>query len=145
VLKNIIPYLKLAHGSFNTLMMFLFAYQGWMGLKIRKQRLWLSGAHDFHVVKRHRKTGPVFAFLGCSGYIAGLTIVFIDKGTVLYYPMHLIFGSAIAVSIITTFFISRRIKGIYSSWRTPHFILGIWIICLYLVQIALGLRILLQK
>jgi predicted membrane chloride channel (bestrophin family) len=144
VLRNIIPYLKLAHGSFNTLMMFLFAYQGWMGIRIRKQRL--SGSiSDFHFIKRHRKTGPVFAVLGCCGYIAGLTIVYIDKGTVFYYPLHLIFGSAIAVSIITTFFVSRKIKGISSSFRTPHFILGIWIICLYLVQLILGLGILLQK
>ncbi len=141
MVKNIIPYLKLAHGSFNTLMMFLFAYQGWMGIKIRKQRL-SGGVHDFHFVKRHRKTGPVFAVLGCLGYIAGLSIVYIDEGKVFYYPLHFIFGSAIAVSLIMTYYISRKIKGSASSWRTPHFILGIWILCLYLVQTVLGLEIL---
>jgi hypothetical protein len=51
-------------------------------------------------------------------------------------------GSVITFSLITTYLISKRISGVESRLRTPHFILGIGILVLYLVQVFLGLGIL---
>ena len=51
-------------------------------------------------------------------------------------------GLIITFSLITTYLISKRISGAESPLRTPHFILGIGILVLYLVQVFLGLGIL---
>jgi hypothetical protein len=55
----------------------------------------------------------------------------------------MIVGSCIALLIIATFIISKKIKGPESLWRTPHFMIGLFILLLYIVQIYLGLGILL--
>ncbi len=139
--KQIIAYLKLIHGAFNTLVMLLLIYQGWFGLRIRNIRR-AGKPPDFKITKRHRKNGPFFTILGCSGFIAGIIIVYLDKGGIFEYPLHLITGSIITFSLITTYLISKRISGAKSPLRTPHFILGIGIVCLYLIQVFLGLGIL---
>jgi hypothetical protein len=54
-------YFKLAHGTFNSLVMLLFIRQGWLGLQIRKNRL--SGTPLVPAIKRHRRTGPIAAAL----------------------------------------------------------------------------------
>jgi hypothetical protein len=135
-------YLKVLHGSFNAIVGFLFLYQGSLGLKIRKERK--SGRRrNVMVVKRHRTGGPIFAALGVAGYLAGVALVYLDKGHLMAYPSHLITGSGIALLIMVTFIISRKIKGSESPWRTPHFVIGLCILFLYILQIYIGLDILL--
>jgi hypothetical protein len=139
--KQIIAYLKLLHGSYNAFIIVLFVYHGLNGLKIRRNRI--KGKQDLGVVKRHRKLGPVLALLGISGFFAGLTLIYLDKGRIMEYPIHFITGLTIALAITATYFISRKIKGDESKIRTIHFLIGILIICLYLFQAFLGLGILL--
>jgi len=138
--KETIAYLKLIHGSYNVIMMFLFMYQGWMGLKIRRGRK--AGVQSFDIVKRHRKFGPVLALMGVGGFLAGVTLIYLDTGRFLKYPLHFATGLSLVFCIATAFMISRKIAGPESPWRTPHFRRGILIICLYLVQVSLGLSIL---
>ena len=140
--KVLIDYLKILHGSYNTIIAVLFLYHGSLGWKIRRERK-AAGRRDFEVVKRHRTRGPYFALLGVLGYLAGLIIVYLDKGHVLEYPRHMLVGSSLALFIIATFIISRKIKGLESSWRTPHFIMGLVILLLYIIQILIGLSVLL--
>jgi len=139
--KQIIAYLKLIHGAFNTFVMLLLIYQGWFGLRIRNIRR-AGRPPDFKTIKRHRKNGPLFTILGCLGFIAGAIIVYLDEGEIFEYPIHFIMGLVITFSLITTYLISKRISGAESPLRTPHFILGIGILVLYLVQVFLGLGIL---
>ncbi len=134
--RESIEYLKLIHGSFNTLVLLLFLYQGFLGLRIRK-----SGRNDY--IKRHRQIGPVAALLGVSGFFAGITVVYLDAGHILKYPLHFITGLTIASLIITTFLISKKIKGPDKYWRNRHYAVGILIILLYFVQAFLGLGVLL--
>jgi hypothetical protein len=141
--KQLIPYLKLVHGSFNTLVMLLFLYQGRLGLRIRGQRKRSNGPAVFIVIRKHRRFGPILVFLGFIGFLAGLTLVIFDQGRVFEYPLHLITGSLIVLLLITTFFISKKIRASDSPWRTPHFIVGVFIISFYIIQLFLGLGILL--
>jgi len=136
--KELISNLRLLHGTYNAVVISLFVYQGILGFRIRK-----SEKKPIHIIRRHRKTGPVIAILGILGFIAGLTVVSLDSGRIFKYPFHLIIGLAIVFSIITTFIISRKIKGPEPYWRNRHYALGILIICLYSVQAFLGLGILL--
>lgn len=136
--KELISYLKLLHGGYNTVVILLFVYQGVLGLRIRK-----SEEKPVHIIRRHRKAGPVLAILGILGFIAGMTVVFLDKGRILKYPFHFITGLTIASLIITTFIISRKIKGPEPYWRNRHYALGIAIISFYFFQAFLGLGILL--
>jgi hypothetical protein len=135
-------YLKILHGSFNAVVGLLFLHQASLGLKIRKERV-AGGRRNVTVIRRHRSRGPVYAVLGVAGYLAGIVLVYIDKGHLLEYPAHLMTGSAIAFLITATFIVSRRIRGLESPWRTLHFALGLFILCLYLLQSYLGLNILL--
>lgn len=137
--RTTIADLKLLHGSYNFLVMLLFLYQGWVGLRIRKSRR--AGKQDFNLTKRHRKTGPFLAFLGPLGYLAGATLVYVDKGRLIEYPLHFVTGSVLTLSIAATYLISRKIKGQDSPWRTPHSLIGIAILCLYLIQVSIGLGI----
>lgn len=136
--KELILYLKLLHGGFNSLVIMLFVYQGILGLKIRR-----SETKPVHIVRRHRKTGPIIAVLGALGFIAGMTVVFLDTGRILKYPYHFIVGLIIVSLIFTTYLISKKIKGPDPYWRNRHFALGILIICLYFIQAFLGLGVLL--
>ena len=138
----LVEYLKLGHGLFNTLMMLLFVNQGRLGLKIRKKR---KGdlPKDFTIIRKHRKRGPVLALFGILGFLAGVTLVYMDKARILEFPAHFITGASISFLLIATFLISRGIRGPESSLRIIHFIIGIGILCLYLFQIFLGLNILL--
>ncbi|MBI5098681.1 MAG: DUF4079 domain-containing protein [Nitrospirae bacterium] len=136
--KELISYLRLLHGAYNTVVISLFVYQGILGLRIRK-----SEKKPFHIIRRHRKIGPVIAILGPAGFIAGMTVAFLEWGRLLKYPYHFITGLTLVSLIITTFIISRKIKGPDPYWRNRHYALGILIICLYSVQAFLGLGILL--
>ncbi len=134
--------LRLLHGSFNAIVALLFMFHGSLGWRIRRERK-RGGKRNPGLIRRHRKEGPVFAVLGVAGYVAGVGLILIDKGHVFEYPLHMIVGSCIALLIITTFVISKKIRGPESSWRTPHFLIGLLILFLYIVQLYLGLGILL--
>ena len=136
-----IEYLRIGHGLFNAFVAVLLFYQGWLGLTIRRARR-SQASIPMASVRRHRKTGPVLALLGGLGFLFGLILAIIDTGRILFYPLHLFIGLTIVVLIIGTFLISRRIKRPDSPYRTPHFILGICILPLYIVQSFLGLGIL---
>ncbi|MHB8909917.1 MAG: DUF4079 family protein [Syntrophales bacterium] len=134
--------LRVLHGTYNALVALLFLYQGWLGLKIRKAGRG-GGAREPRVIRRHRGNGPVLVVLGILGYAAGATLIAIDKGHLFEYRAHHLMGLTIVILLATTFFISRKIKGPVSPWRTPHFLLGLAILAAYLVQLFLGLNILL--
>jgi hypothetical protein len=138
--KQTIAYLRLVHGSYNIIVAALFIYQGWLGLRIRRERL--AGVRAANQVRRHRGLGPVIAGLGVLGFAGGLTLVRLYFGFRIKYPLHFLTGLSLAVLIITAFSLSRMIKAADPRWRTPHFIAGLIILCLYTVQIILGLGIL---
>ncbi|HAK89167.1 MAG: hypothetical protein A2077_00670 [Nitrospirae bacterium GWC2_46_6] len=138
--KQLIAYLKLLHGTYNTAMMLLFMYQGLLGLRTRRNRM--RGRQDFRLIKRHRKLGPILALTGPAGFIAGMIVIYLDKGRIMEYPLHFLTGLSIALLTAATFLISRKIKGPDSPWRTPHLMIGIFILCLYIIQVTLGLGIL---
>jgi cytochrome b561 len=109
---------------------------------IRRARM-AHGPLPFPVIKRHRKGGPVLSALGIVGFCIGFTLVMLDSGKVLQFPLHFVVGCVIVFCLIATFIISRKIKGPDSPYRTPHFYLGIAILCLYLINVVLGLGVLL--
>jgi hypothetical protein len=133
--------LRIAHGSYNTIIALAFGYQGWLGLKLRRERR-AGGARDFVIVRKHRNRGPLLVLLGILGYVAGVVLIYADKGHLFKYPLHHIVGLGIVILLTTTFFIARKIKGPESPWRNRHVVVGIGILCLYLVQLFLGLNIL---
>ena len=131
---------KLAHGSFNTLLALVFLYQARMGLSIRRGRK--RGESRVIAMRRHRRLGPFLVVLGLLGYCLGLILVSIDKGRLLEYPLHLAVGSLIVLFLLGQYAVSRKIKGLESSWRTPHLAIGVGIICLYVLQIVIGVSVL---
>ena len=136
--NEVIAYLRLMHGTFNTFVFLLFVYQGILGLRIRR-----LSPKPAAVIRRHRKVGPVAALLGISGFFAGMTIAYLDTGRVFKYPLHFLNGLAIICLIAVTYSISRKIRGAEPKWRNRHFAVGLVIICLYCIQVFLGLGILL--
>ena len=140
--RQLLADLRLAHGTYNAVVMLLFLYQGRLGFRIRRARK-ARALPPFPVIKRHRRTGPILAILGGLGFLAGLTLVLLDTGNVLEYPPHFFTGLTIVVLLIATYKISRDIKGTDSPYRTPHFFLGIAILCLYLVNVMIGIGVLL--
>jgi len=140
--KELIAYIKAAHGFFNMCMLALFCFQAWMGYLIRQART--SGATmPIDAVRRHRKAGPVFALWGVLGFVAGIIVVLLDKGRVFEYPLHFLVGSLIAAVIGSLYVVSRRITGPDPHYRNIHFGLGMCLLALYVVQVLLGLGILL--
>ena len=140
--RQLLADLRLVHGIYNALVMLLFLYQGWLGLRIRRDRR----AHaplPLPVIKRHRRMGPVLAILGGLGFLTGLTLVLLDTGNVLEHQPHFFTGLSIVVLLIATYRISRDIKGPDSPFRTAHFALGVAILCLYLVNVFFGIGVLL--
>jgi FtsH-binding integral membrane protein len=131
---------KVAHGCFNTLLALVFLYQAWMGLTIRRGRK--RGEPQIKAKRRHRRLGPFLVFLGILGFCLGLLLVYIDTGRVWEYPPHLVVGSLIVLFLLGQYAVSKRIKGSASSWRTPHLAIGVGIICLYVLQIVIGVGVL---
>jgi uncharacterized membrane protein len=131
---------KVAHGSFNALLALVFLYQAWMGFTIRRGRK--RGKSQFIAMRRHRRLGPFLVVMGLLGYCFGLILVYIDKGRVLEYPLHLAVGSLIVLFLLGQYAVSRKIKGLESSWRTPHLAIGVGLICLYVLQIVIGIAVL---
>jgi hypothetical protein len=139
--KEILVYLRLAHGSFNTIVFFFVIYQGSLGYRIRKARL--AGGHAGKINKKHRQNGPVLVALGIAGFFAGMLLAYLDYGHILKYPLHFINGAAISAALVGLFLISKKIKAADVHWRKAHFALGIVTVFLYCLQILLGLNILL--
>jgi hypothetical protein len=140
--RTLLSKLRLVHAGFNTLVMLMFFYHARLGITIRKARK-ARGPLPFQLIKRHRKEGPILAGAGIAGFCIGLTLVLLHTGRVLEYPYHFLTGCVIVICITATFVISRGIKGSDSPFRTPHFILGIAILCLYLIEVLLGIGVLL--
>jgi len=140
--KHLLAVLRPAHGVYNAIVMLLFLYQGQLGFSIRRVRM-AGAAPLFETIKRHRMMGPVLVILGGIGFLEGLTLVMLDTGRVLQFPLHLFTGLTIVVLLIVTYKLSRNIKGPDSSYRTPHFVLGIAILCLYIVNVTIGIGVLL--
>jgi hypothetical protein len=140
--KEFIAYFKLAHGFFNLSMLALFCFQAWMGFLIRQARTTGAPA-PLDAVRRHRKAGPVFALWGVLGFIAGMTVVVLDKGRVFEYPLHFLAGLSITLCIGGVYAVSRRIRAGELAFRNIHFGLGLLLLALYVIQVLLGLSILL--
>ena len=138
--KGLIADLKPVHGVVNMFVMLLFWYQALLGYKIRKARK--AGGLNPRAVKRHRKAGPFFALLATTGYGGGALLGYFDNGRLLKYPLHFINGTVIVMVIITTFIVSRRMTPQDARLRTLHLALGLLILCLYALQIFLGIGIL---
>jgi hypothetical protein len=132
-------YLKLGHGTFNVLVMLLFIRQGWLGWRVRQSRL--AGTPLIPAIKRHRGAGPVAAALAAGGFLAGMTLAFMDHGHICHYPAHFLTGAALVLCIGATYLVSRKLKGPAPPWRTIHALLGIVILMLYPLQVLLGLGI----
>ena len=141
-IKLVIPWFVLGHAVFNGLLMLLFFCQGWLGHVIRRKRM-NNTPVPLAVVRRHRQSGPVLALFGMVGFLAGLVIVAIDRGKIAEYPLHLSTGLAIVLSLSAAYLSSRRIREHNSTYRRLHRIFGIIALCLYPVQIVLGLSIML--
>lgn len=140
--RHLIPYLALGHGLFNLLVFGIFIRQAWLGLAIRKARR-TGTPPPMDAVRSHRRIGPVAALLGCAGFGAGIVLVFLDKGRLVEYPLHLLVGGVIVLTLGGLYALSRRIKEADSPYRTPHACLGLLLLSLYGVQCFLGLGILL--
>lgn len=142
-IRLMIPWLALGHGTFNALVMLLFCYQGWLGHVIRRHRL-ADTPVPLPVMRRHRWQGPRLVVLGWTGFVAGLVIVLFDKGRVVTpHPLHFSLGLSIVLTQGCAWAASRRITGRGPEGRSRHRLLGILILCLYPVQVLVGLGILL--
>jgi Protein of unknown function (DUF4079) len=139
--RSIISYLRYAHGSYNILVYLLFLHQGWLGIRIRRERR-QGLAPTVRILRRHRKFGPILSVIGIIGFISGLIVIFIDNGIFFVFRLHFITGFLISIFISIAYLSSRKIKARDSVWRTPHLTVGIIIICLYFIQIFLGIGVL---
>jgi hypothetical protein len=139
---SVVATLQIGHAGFNGLLFLAFAFQGLMGLRIRKKRV-AGVPQDFTVVKRHRKLGPALAALVPLGYLAGLSTTYLSRGVWVRHPEHFTVGTVLLIVVGATFLASRRIRGAQSPWRNRHAALGLVLACVFLVQIFLGLGVLL--
>jgi len=139
-IREWIEVMRYFHGLYNVAIFSAFVYQGWMGWKIRQERL--AGTSQGAFVGRHRRNGPILALLAVLGYLAGNALVYLDTGHLYAYPFHAANGAGIVVLVLAAYLMSRRIRGAASPWRTPHLAAGVLILSLYVIQAALGLAIL---
>ena len=140
--RFLIPYLQIGHGLFNLSLFAIFVYQGRLGWLIRRNRQ-AGSPPEVAKVRRHRALGPILAALMPIGYLAGLLLSYLDYGVWTQYPFHLAGGSLLVTAVTATWFISRKIRGAHSPWRTPHFVLGLAILVIFVCQVLLGLNVLL--
>jgi hypothetical protein len=141
--QELLTPLRLTHGLFNISVMLMFFYTARLGLRIRGARK-REEARPAVAVRRHRKLGPILALLGGIGFGAGIALVLVDTGDILKYPAHLAVGTAIVILLTITYLVSRKITSPEASpYRQAHFLLGLTILALYLVQTVLGLGVLL--
>jgi hypothetical protein len=135
-------YLSLFHGVYNLAVFVLFLSEGWLGLRIRKARL-KQAPPPIPSIRHHRKNGPLFVVLGFIGFLVGVGLVLAtNKGRLVEFPAHFFVGLTIVILLAATYVLSRKIKRPDSPIRTPHFLLGIAILALYVVQACLGIEVL---
>jgi hypothetical protein len=140
---DLMPYMKYLHASYSGFIALLVFYQGWIGFKIRNERL--AGRPPIvKVVRRHRKMGPILTLMGIAGFFAGAITVYLNEGRFFEHPIHFVIGLLIAAFVSTTFVLSKKIKSQDSPLRNTHFIIGLVIICLYCIQIFVGTSMLLR-
>ena len=139
--KELIPWLRLGHGVYNSLVILSFFYQARLGVVIRRARK-ANAPLPLTAIRRHRKLGPILATMGIIGFFIGLTVVTLGDRQYLDNWPHLFTGMTIALLLAATYHISRKIKGPAPSFRNMHLTLGITILCLYLVEAFLGIGIL---
>jgi len=141
--QKLLTPLRLGHGIFNLSLVILFFYTARLGLQIRKARK-QGQPRPALAIKRHRKLGPVLAALGPLGFGVGIILVLIDTGNIFKYPAHLSVGIIIVALLVSTFLVSRKITTPKASpFRQTHFLLGLTILTLYLLEVILGLGVLL--
>lgn len=138
--KETIALLRYVHGGFNLLLALSVWIMLGLGLGIRRRRA--SGRPTLRLSSTHRGVGPVLAVLGPMGFLAGATLIVLDKGRVLEYPPHFVLGLIIALALPGMFLLSRYLLKGSSSARTAHRRLGITLAFLYLLQVLLGIGIL---
>lgn len=142
LLKTLIPYMTIGHALFNTCLFIAFIYQAFLGWNIRENRI-SDDKPATEEIRRHRKIGPILTALVPLGFLAGLTLTYLDSGNIAKHPLHLGVGTLLVIAVISTWLISKNIKGTSLNWRTLHFTVGVAIILLFLSQISLGLIMLL--
>jgi hypothetical protein len=130
------------HGLYNAAVGALLVFQALLGLKIRRARR-TGAAFPVAAVKRHRKNGPFLPYLSAFGYAVGLFLILLDHRRLLAFPTHFFLGSSIVLLLILQRRLGARIHGPASPIRTPHFLLGLLLLAVYVVQAALGLSLLL--
>jgi hypothetical protein len=140
-LGSIFGYVKYAHGLYNGLVILLFLYQGWLGLKIRQSRI--AGTPPVVTfIRRHRKFGPALVILGIFGFAGGISTVYFTEGEIFEHPVHFLTGLTICALIITAFLVSRKIRGRENGMRKIHYSIGLIILSLYFFQAYLGIDML---
>lgn len=142
IARELLANLKLVHGGYNFTVVLLFFYQGWLGLVIRRTRQQQAPLPTAQM-KRHRRLGPIFMIMGIFGFLVGVTLVLLDTGNIFEYPMHFLTGVAIVLLLLTTYLVSRQIRGTDPGKRNLHFTLGITLLCLYLLEVFFGIGALL--
>jgi len=139
--KETIASLRYFHGGYNLLMALAAWSMLWLGLSIRRRRA--SGRQAGTVTSAHRRIGPVLAVLGPTGFLAGATLIVLDKGHVFEYPSHFIIGLLLALALPGMYVLSRALLRGSARARTVHRRLGISVAVVYLLQVLLGVGILL--
>lgn len=139
---ELLAILRLVHGSYNFIVMLVLCYHAFNGLRIRRSRS-AQAPVPIHALKLHRRMGPILVLLVCAGFFAGLTLVLLDTGNLLQYPLHLFAGLLIVILMISVFRVSKRIAGPSIPQRNLHFWLGITVLVLYVVNVFIGLGVLL--
>lgn len=140
--RQLLAAFRLVHAALNASVLLLLLYQAKLGLSIRRARKG-GTALPFPAIKRHRSMGPILVILGVLGFCVGIGLVLLDTGNILEFPPHLFGGIGIVALLCTSFVLSRKIKGPDSPYRTPHFIIGIVLLVLYVLEALLGLGVLL--
>ena len=138
---SLLMYFRYGHGLYNIVVIMLFLFQGWLGQQIRNRRN-AGNPPEVKFVRRHRKLGPSLAILGIFGFVGGISTAYLSEGEIFEHPIHFLTGLTISALIITTFLVSRKIRGRESTWRTVHYFIGLVIISLYVFQAYLGIRML---
>ena len=140
-MQAIISYSGYIHGLFNMVVILFFLYQAWLGFRIRRDRMTRTPASSA-TIRRHRNVGPVVSVAGVVGFLTGIAVVYLHDGHLLEQPVHFTLGLSITLVIVTVYFLSLKIRGYTSPWRTLHFAAGMLVLFLYFLQAFVGFEIL---
>jgi len=138
--KETVALLRYVHGGLNLLVAIMVWSMLALGLGIRRRRA--SGRATLKLSSPHMAIGPVLAVLGPMGFLAGVTLITLDKGSPLEYPPHFVLGFLIALALPGMFLLSRALLKGSQRARRAHRRLGITLAVLYMFQVLLGIGIL---